>query len=89
VCPWPQPKVAFAYSFESRLASNPNGPSNTVRQYITTPYMTQQHNAFEPLLTDNIDTVIAKRARHHAVLAWEAISCVTRAVSRGYRHVVI
>jgi len=55
---YPKPKVAFAYSFESRLASNPNGPSNTVRQYITTPYMTQQHNAFEPPLTDNIDAAV-------------------------------
>ena len=55
---YPNPKVAFAYSFEGRLASNPNGPSNTVRQYITTPYMTQQHDAFEPLLTDNIDAAV-------------------------------
>jgi len=33
-------------------------------------------------------TVIAKRARHHAVLAWEAMDCVTHAVLRGCRHVV-
>jgi beta-galactosidase len=53
-----QPKVAIAYSFENVLASNPNGPSNTVRQYITTPYLKQAHNAFEPLFKDNIDAAV-------------------------------
>jgi beta-galactosidase len=52
------PKVAIAYSFENTLASNPNGPSNTVRQYITTPYLKQAHNAFEPLFSDNIDVAV-------------------------------
>jgi beta-galactosidase len=52
------PPVAIAYSFESRLASAPNGPSNTVRQYVTTPYLDQEHNAFEPLLDDNIDVAV-------------------------------
>lgn len=52
------PSIAIAYSFESRIASSPNGPSNTVHQYITTPYMDQEHNAFEPLLDDNIDVAV-------------------------------
>ncbi|HEX2586403.1 MAG TPA: beta-galactosidase [Steroidobacteraceae bacterium] len=54
----PKPQVAISYSFESRLASSPNGPSNTVRQYITTPYMDQKHHAFEPLFNDNIDVAV-------------------------------
>ena len=54
----PAPKVAIAYSFENVIASNPNGPSNTVRQYITTPYMKQAHGAFEPLFKDNIDVAV-------------------------------
>jgi len=53
-----EPKVAIAYSFENVLASNPAGPSNTVRQYITTPYLKQAHGAFEPLLQDNIDVAV-------------------------------
>ncbi len=52
------PQVAVAYSFESQVASSPNGPSNTIRQYITTPYMDQEHNAFEPLFNDNIDVAV-------------------------------
>jgi beta-galactosidase len=55
---YPKPPVAIAYSFESRIASTPNGPSNTVRQYITTPYMDQEHNAFAPLFRDNIDVAV-------------------------------
>jgi beta-galactosidase len=53
-----KPKVAIAYSFENMIASNPNGPSNTVHEYITTPYMKQAHNAFEPLFKDNIDVAV-------------------------------
>lgn len=53
-----KPPVAIAYSFESRVASDPPGPSNTVRQYITTPYMDQEHNAFAPILDDNIDAAV-------------------------------
>lgn len=52
------PKVAIAYSFENTIASDPHGPSNTVRQYITTSYRTQAHNAFEPLFKDNIDVAV-------------------------------
>lgn len=54
----PHPAIAIAYSFESRVASSPNGPSNTVRQYITTPYMDQEHGAFEPLFNDNLDVAV-------------------------------
>ena len=53
-----QPKVAIAYSFDNSIASNPNGPSNTVRAYIKTPYLKQAHNAFEPLLKDNVDVAV-------------------------------
>jgi len=52
------PQVAIAYAFESKVASNPPGPSNTVRQYITTPYMDQEHNAFAPVYNDNIDVAV-------------------------------
>jgi beta-galactosidase len=52
------PQVAFAYSFEAEVASDPHSPSNTVRQYITTPYMEQQRNAFAPIYNDNIDTAV-------------------------------
>ena len=54
----PRPQVAIAYSFESRLASSPNGPSNTVRQYVTTPYLDQEHAAFAPLFDANIDVAV-------------------------------
>jgi len=55
-----QPKVAFAYSFENMQATNPAGPdnTNTVRPYLNTPYLTQAHNAFEPLFKDNIDVAV-------------------------------
>ncbi|WP_249138307.1 beta-galactosidase [Phenylobacterium montanum] len=53
-----KPSVAIAYSFDTNIASAPNGPSNTVRQYITTPYWTQQHEAFRPLFRDNIDAAV-------------------------------
>jgi beta-galactosidase len=52
------PQVAFAYSFDSRNASNPPGPSNTMRNYFTIPYMDQLHNAFAPIFNDNIDTAV-------------------------------
>jgi beta-galactosidase len=58
----PAPRIAIAYSFENVIASNPNGPSNTVRQYITTPYMKQAHGAFEPLFRDNIDVAVVNIA---------------------------
>ena len=53
-----RPRVAIAYSFENVVASSPNGPSNTVRQYVRTPYLKQAHNAFEPLFKDNVDVAV-------------------------------
>jgi beta-galactosidase len=55
-----EPKVAIAYSFENTAAYSANGPSNTSRQYLKTPYMKQAHGAFEPLLKDNVDVAIIK-----------------------------
>lgn len=55
---YPHPEVAIAYSFDSAIASHPNGPSNTTLQYFKTPYAEQVQNAFEPLFRDNIDTAI-------------------------------
>ncbi|XHS77368.1 beta-galactosidase [Burkholderiaceae bacterium UC74_6] len=55
-----EPKVAIAYSFENTAAYSANGPSNTSRQYLKTPYLKQAHGAFEPLLRDNIDVAIIK-----------------------------
>ena len=55
-----EPKVAIAYSFENVHATSPNGPSNTVRQYIKAPYLQQAQGAFEPLLKDNVDVAIIK-----------------------------
>ena len=52
------PEVAIAYSFDSAIASHPNGPSNTTLQYFRTPYIEQVQNAFEPLFRANIDTAI-------------------------------
>ncbi len=52
------PEVAIAYSFDSAIASHPNGPSNTTLQYFKTPYTDQVQAAFEPLFRANIDTAI-------------------------------
>ena len=52
------PEVAVAYSFDSAIASHPNGPSNTTLQYFKTPYADQVQGAFEPLFRTNIDTAI-------------------------------
>jgi len=52
------PEVAIAYSFDSAIASHPNGPSNTTLQYFKTPYADQVQGAFEPLFRANIDTAI-------------------------------
>lgn len=53
-----EPKVAIAYAFDSNVASSPNGPSNTTRQYFKTPYGDQAQAAFEPLYRKNIDCAI-------------------------------
>ncbi len=50
------PEVAIAYSFDSHVASHPNGPSNTTLQYFKPPYDLQVQNAFEPLFRANLDT---------------------------------
>ncbi len=52
------PEVAIAYSFDSFVDSNPNGPSNTTRQYFRTSYTEQVQGAFEPMFRANIDTAI-------------------------------
>jgi len=52
------PEVAIAYSFDSFIDSNPNGPSSTTRQYFKPSYTEQVQGAFEPLFRANIDTAI-------------------------------
>jgi beta-galactosidase len=52
------PEVAIAYSFEAKVTSNPISTSNTVKQYITTPYMEQVHQAFAAIYNDNIDVAV-------------------------------
>lgn len=54
----PQPQVALAYSFDSRIDSHPNGPSNTTLQYFKPSYDEQVEGAFAPLFRANIDTAI-------------------------------
>jgi beta-galactosidase len=53
-----QPEVAIAYAFESAIASAPNGPSSTTRQYFKTNYQDQVQAAFEPLYKKNVDAAI-------------------------------
>jgi beta-galactosidase len=52
------PEVAIAYSFDSWVASNPNGPSNTTRQYFHPGYTQQVAAAYEPFFRANMDTAI-------------------------------
>ena len=52
------PEVAIAYSFDSFVDSNPNGPSSTTRQYFKSSYTEQVQGAFEPFFNANIDTAI-------------------------------
>jgi len=52
------PDVAIAYSFDSFIDSNPNGPSSTTRQYFKPSYTEQVQAAFEPFFRENIDTAI-------------------------------
>lgn len=53
-----KPDVAIAYSFESNMASQPPGPSNTVRQYFTVGYTDQVKSAVQPFFEDNIDAAV-------------------------------
>ena len=52
------PQVAIAYSFDSFIDSNPNGPSNTTRQFFKPSYTDQVQGAFDPVFRANIDTAI-------------------------------
>lgn len=52
------PEVAIAYSFDSSVDSDPNGPSNTTLQYFKPSYIDQVQGAFDPLFRANIDTAI-------------------------------
>jgi len=52
------PQVAIAYSFDSFIDSQPNGPSNTTLQYFKPSYTEQVENAFEPLFSANIDAAV-------------------------------
>jgi beta-galactosidase len=52
------PEVAIAYSFDSLIDSNPNGPSSTTRQYFKPSYTDQVQGAFDPFFRANIDTAI-------------------------------
>lgn len=52
------PQVAIAYSFDSNIASSPNGPSNTTIAYFKPAYTDQVQSAFEPLFRANIDAAI-------------------------------
>ena len=45
-----KPEVAIAYSFDSYIASNPPGPSSTVRQYYLLPYGPSRLRAARPTL---------------------------------------
>jgi len=53
-----QPEVAISYTFDSAVASAPNGPSNTTRQYFKTGYQDQVQAAFEPFCRKNIDAAV-------------------------------
>jgi beta-galactosidase len=64
---YPRPQAAIAYSFDSFIASHPNGPSNTTLQYFKPSYSEQVLGAFTPLFRDNIDAAIVNVG--HANLA--------------------
>ena len=53
-----KPEVAIAYAFESAIASAPNGPSSTTRQFFKTGYGDQVQAAFEPFCKKNIDAAV-------------------------------
>ncbi len=53
-----QPEVAISYSFEAAMASNPNGPSSTTKQYFKTGYQDQVQAAFEVFYKKNIDASV-------------------------------
>jgi len=59
-----RPEVAIAYSFESFIASHPNGPSSTTRQYFQADYTQQVQEAFDPLFRANVDVAIVNVGNH-------------------------
>jgi beta-galactosidase len=59
-----RPEVAIAYSFDSFIASHPNGPSSTTRQYFKSDYTQQVQEAFEPLFRANMDVAIINVGNH-------------------------
>ncbi len=61
---YPHPEVAIAYSFDSFIASHPNGPSSTTRQYFKSPYTKQVEDAFAPLFRANMDVAVINVANH-------------------------
>jgi beta-galactosidase len=87
-----EPKVAFAYSFDSRNASNPPGPSNSMRNYFTIPYLDQIHNAFAPVFNDNIDTAVINVGhddlRRYKMVVVAADVVMDKASADALRHYV-
>jgi beta-galactosidase len=61
---YPRPEVAIAYSFDSFIASHPNGPSSTTRQYFQADYTQQVEEAFDPLFRANMDVAIVNVGNH-------------------------
>jgi len=54
-----RPKVAFAYAFDNIIATTPpKSLSGTVPAYVNPGYMTQAHQAYEPLFKDNVDVAV-------------------------------
>lgn len=64
---YPHPEVAIAYSFDSFVASHPNGPSSTTLQYFKYPYTDQVQGAFAPFFRANVDVNVVNVG--HADLA--------------------
>ena len=59
-----RPEVAIAYSFDSFIASHPNGPSSTTRQYFKSSYSKQVEEAFGPLFRANLDVAVINVGNH-------------------------
>ncbi|MGD0580568.1 MAG: beta-galactosidase [Bryobacteraceae bacterium] len=61
---YPHPDVAIAYSFDSFIASHPNGPSSTTRQYFKPSYTQQVEEAFAPMFRANMDVAVINVGNH-------------------------
>jgi beta-galactosidase len=59
-----RPEVAIAYSFDSLIASHPDGPSSTTREYFKSPYSKQVEEAFDPLFRANMDVAVINIGSH-------------------------